>query len=171
VRVIGGLELGTMNFPVVFSSADVMVVSCRCRVFRLVHDHAAAGVGPSATMANRPTAEPTSNSRQFMVLSSLNPPPEGICIMTQLIWRSRLPQTRTWLYFLNHEQRMTSGAVIVAVPDAVFLFADRRAHARVNPFWWTATMNAVNPFAGKISERRRVLFHREPSAFRSGQSG
>ncbi len=75
VRVIGGLEFGTVKFPVVLSSADVMVVCFSCRNFRLVHGVAAAGMGPTAIVVNKPTAEPTSKSRQFIVLSSLNPFP------------------------------------------------------------------------------------------------
>src|ERR1700730_3838356 len=62
---------------------------------------------------------------------------------------------------------MITGAVIVAIPDAVFLFAMRRADARIHVEQdtprRTATMNAVDPFAGKISERRKVLFRREPA--------
>jgi hypothetical protein len=53
---------------------------------------------------------------------------------------------------VEHEQRMIAGAVILAIPDAVFLFAMRRADARIHvkqdTSRWTATMNAVDPFAG-----------------------
>jgi hypothetical protein len=73
---------------------------------------------------------------------------------------------------VEHEQRMIAGAVIVAVPDAVFLFAMRRADARIHvkqdTSRWTATMNAVDPFAGEISERRKVLFRREPQQDSNG---
>ena len=68
---------------------------------------------------------------------------------------------------VENEQRMIAGAVIVTVPDTVFLFAMRRAHARIHveqeTSRRTATMNAVDPFAGEISERRKVLFRREPA--------
>ena len=59
---------------------------------------------------------------------------------------------------VEHEQRMIAGAVIVTVPDAVLLFAMRRAHARIHvehdASRRTAIMNAIDPLAGKIGERR-----------------
>src|SRR3984893_14413944 len=66
---------------------------------------------------------------------------------------------------------MITGAVIVAIADAVFLLAMRRADARIHveqdTSRRTATMNAVDPFAGKISERRKVLFRREPARLKA----
>src|SRR6202022_963556 len=59
VIVVGGLEPGTAKTPVVLSVADVIVVSCRCRDWRLVHGVAIAGVLAIATQANRPIAAPT----------------------------------------------------------------------------------------------------------------
>jgi hypothetical protein len=44
----------------------------------------------------------------------------------------------------------------MAVPDAVLLFAVRRAHARIHveddALRWTTAMNAVSPLARKIAE-------------------
>src|ERR1700724_2044427 len=51
--VAGGLEPGTTNTPVVLSTADVIVVSGRCKDWRLVHGVAIAGVPVIATQANR----------------------------------------------------------------------------------------------------------------------
>ena len=72
---------------------------------------------------------------------------------------------------VENEQRMIAGAVIVTVPDTVFLFAMRRAHARIHieqdTSRRTATMNAVDPLAGEISERRKVLFRREPARLKA----
>src|ERR1700732_889001 len=63
---------------------------------------------------------------------------------------------------IEHEQRMVAGAGIMAVPDAVLLFAVRRVHARIHiehdASRWTTAMNAVDPLAGKIGERRKVPF-------------
>src|ERR1019366_8024798 len=72
----------------VVSSANVIVVSCRGRDFRLVHGVAAAGMGPITIMANRPTAEPTSKSGRFIALSSLNPHRRGFASWRTLL-RSR----------------------------------------------------------------------------------
>src|ERR1700730_7913244 len=77
VRLIGGLDFGTVKVPGAQSVADVMVVYCSCRDCRLVHGVAAAGMGPITIMANRPTAEPTGKSRGYIALSSLNPHPRG----------------------------------------------------------------------------------------------
>ena len=44
VRILGGLEFGTVKVPVVLSSADVMVACCSCTNFRLVHGVAGAGI-------------------------------------------------------------------------------------------------------------------------------
>ena len=59
----------------------------------------------------------------------------------------------------------------MTVPDTVFLFAMRRAHARIHveqdTSRRTATMNAVDPLARKISERRKVLFRREPARLKA----
>src|SRR6202023_45100 len=55
---------------------------------------------------------------------------------------------------VEQEQRMVAGAGIMAVPDAVLLFAVRRAHARIHvehdASWRTTAMNTVDPLAGKI---------------------
>ena len=55
----------------------------------------------------------------------------------------------------------------MAVPDAVLLFAVRRAHARIHvehdAFRRTATMDGIDPTAGEISKSRKVLFRREPA--------
>ena len=55
----------------------------------------------------------------------------------------------------------------MAVPDAVLLFAVRRADARIHiehdASWRTAAMNFVDPLAGQIGERRKVPFCREPA--------
>src|SRR5712671_397053 len=59
VIVVGGLEPGTTKTPVVLSVADVIVVCCRCKDWRLVHGVAIAGVPAIATQANRPIAAPT----------------------------------------------------------------------------------------------------------------
>src|SRR6202163_3796177 len=59
VIVVGGLEPGTTKTPVVLSVADVIVVSCRCKDWRLVHGVAIAGVPAIATQANRPMAATT----------------------------------------------------------------------------------------------------------------
>src|ERR1700681_4550389 len=57
--VVSGLEPGTTKTPVVLSVADVIVVSCSCKDWRLVHGVAIAGVLAIATQANRPIAAPT----------------------------------------------------------------------------------------------------------------
>ena len=55
----------------------------------------------------------------------------------------------------------------MAVPDAVLLFAMRRAHARIHiehdAARRTASMNAIDPSAGKISKSGKVLFGCEPA--------
>jgi hypothetical protein len=56
--VIGGLP-GMTKTPVVLSVADVIVVCCSCKDWRLVHGVAIAGVVAIATQANRPIAAPT----------------------------------------------------------------------------------------------------------------
>jgi hypothetical protein len=57
---------------------------------------------------------------------------------------------------VEYEERMITGAFLMAVPDAHLLFAVRRAHARIHveddALRWTTTMNAVNPLARKIGE-------------------
>ena len=62
---------------------------------------------------------------------------------------------------VEHEQRMIAGAGIMAVPDAVLLFAVGRAHARIHvehdASRRATTMNEVNPLAGKIGKRQEVL--------------
>src|SRR3984893_17500026 len=63
---------------------------------------------------------------------------------------------------VEREQRMITGAGIMAVPDAVLLFAVRRAHARIHiehdTSRRTTTMDGIDPLAGKIGERRKILF-------------
>jgi hypothetical protein len=57
---------------------------------------------------------------------------------------------------VEHEERMITGAGIVAVPDAHLLFTMGRAHARIHveddALRWTTTMNAINPLARKIGK-------------------
>jgi hypothetical protein len=53
------LEPGTTKTPVVLSVADVIVVSCSCKDWRLVHGVAIAGVLAIATQAPKPIAAPT----------------------------------------------------------------------------------------------------------------
>ena len=68
---------------------------------------------------------------------------------------------------VEHEQRMVAGAGVVAVPDAHLLLAMGRADARIHvehdASRRTAAMNAVDPLAGKIGERREVLLRRQPA--------
>ena len=68
---------------------------------------------------------------------------------------------------VEHEQRMIAGAFVMPVPDAHLLFAMRRADARIHvehdASRRTAAMNLIDPLAGKIGERREVLFGRQPS--------
>ncbi len=59
VIVVGGLEPGTTKTPVVLSVAELIVVSSRCKDWRLVRGVAIAGVLAIATQANRPIAAPT----------------------------------------------------------------------------------------------------------------
>src|SRR5258708_23147464 len=59
VIVLGGLEPGTTNIPVVLSVAELIVVSSSCKDWRLVHGAAIAGVLAIATQAKRPIAAPT----------------------------------------------------------------------------------------------------------------
>jgi hypothetical protein len=58
---------------------------------------------------------------------------------------------------VEHEEGMVAGAFVMAVPDAHLLFAVRRADARIHVEHDTSRrtpcMNAVDPFAGEISER------------------
>src|SRR6195256_2237080 len=55
---------------------------------------------------------------------------------------------------VEQKQRMVAGAGIMAVPDAVLLFAVRRAHARIHiehdTSRRTTTMDGIDPLAGKI---------------------
>src|SRR2546430_4866965 len=70
--------------------------------------------------------------------------------------RSRSPN------WLNTEQRMIAGAGVMAVPDAVLLFAMGRADARIHvehdAARRTTSMNAIDPSAGKIGKGEKVLF-------------
>src|ERR1700720_4762657 len=59
VIVLGGLEPGTTNTPVVLSAAELIVVSGSCKDWRLVHGVAIAGVLAIATQAPKPIAAPT----------------------------------------------------------------------------------------------------------------
>ena len=67
---------------------------------------------------------------------------------------------------VEHEQRMIAGTFVMTVPDAALLFTVRRAHARIHveqdATGRPAVMNAVDPLAGKISQRRKVLSRSEP---------
>jgi hypothetical protein len=69
---------------------------------------------------------------------------------------------------VEHAQRMTTGAFVMAVSDAHLLFAVRRADARIHvehdASRRTATMKAVDPVAGKIGESGEVLFGRKPAS-------
>jgi hypothetical protein len=55
----------------------------------------------------------------------------------------------------------------MAVPDAHLLFAVRRADARIHiehdAPWRATAVNFIDPLAGQISERRKVLCGREPA--------
>jgi hypothetical protein len=61
---------------------------------------------------------------------------------------------------------MIAGAGVMAVPDAVLLFAVGRAHARIHvkhdAVRRATTMDDIDPLAGKIGERQQVLFGSEP---------
>src|SRR4029077_6374002 len=67
---------------------------------------------------------------------------------------------------VEHEQRMIAGAGVMAVPDAVLLFAVRWTHARIHvkhdAFRRATTMDDIDPLAGKIGERQQVLFGSKP---------
>src|ERR1700724_179730 len=62
---------------------------------------------------------------------------------------------------------MVADAGIMAVADAILLFAVRRAHARIHiehdTSRRTTTMDGIDPLAGKLGERRKVLCRREPT--------
>jgi hypothetical protein len=58
VIVVGGLP-GTTNTPVVLSCAEVIVVCCSCKDWRLVHGVAFAGVPAVVAKANKAIAAPT----------------------------------------------------------------------------------------------------------------
>jgi hypothetical protein len=69
---------------------------------------------------------------------------------------------------VEHEQRMIAGAFVMAIPDAVLLLAVRRApriHIEHDASWWTAAMNAIDPFAGQVGERRKIVLRRQPARF------
>jgi hypothetical protein len=70
---------------------------------------------------------------------------------------------------VENEQRMIAGAFVMAVPNAHLLFAMRRAHARIhiqkNAPRRTTRVNAVDPFAGQVGERRKVVLRRQPARF------
>jgi hypothetical protein len=76
---------------------------------------------------------------------------------------------------VEQKQRIIAGAFIMAVPDAVLLFAMRRAHARIHiehdAARRTASINAIDPSAGKISKSGKVLFGCEPARLESGPFG
>ena len=76
---------------------------------------------------------------------------------------------------VEHKERMIAGAAEVAVPDALFLFAMRRADARIHvehdASWRTAAVNAVDPSTGEIGKCGEVFFGWPASASRSGPSG
>ena len=67
---------------------------------------------------------------------------------------------------VEQEQRVVAGASEVAVPDAHLLIAVGRADARIpvehDASRRTAAMNAVDPLAGEVGERREVVLRREP---------
>jgi hypothetical protein len=67
---------------------------------------------------------------------------------------------------VEDEQRVITSAFVMAVPDAHLLLAMGRAHARIhvehNASWRAASMNAVDPLAGKLSESEEVLSRRQP---------
>jgi hypothetical protein len=59
VIAVGGLEPGTTKTPLVLSVAELIVVCCSGKDWRLVHGDAIAGVLAIAVQANRPMAAPT----------------------------------------------------------------------------------------------------------------
>src|SRR5882757_10761175 len=62
VIVVGGAP-GTTKIPVALSAAELIVVCCNCKDWRLVHGDAIAGGLAIATPANNAVAAPTRQSR------------------------------------------------------------------------------------------------------------
>jgi hypothetical protein len=66
---------------------------------------------------------------------------------------------------------MVTGAVIVAVPEAHLLLAMCWAHARIHvehdAARRTASMDHINPMAGKIGKPQQVLFGNEPARLKA----
>jgi hypothetical protein len=68
---------------------------------------------------------------------------------------------------VEHKKRVIAGAFVMAVPDALLLLAMGRADARIHvehdASRRATAMHTVDPLTGKISERRKVPFRRQPS--------
>src|SRR4029077_7538098 len=68
---------------------------------------------------------------------------------------------------VEDEQRVIAGTGVVAVPDAHLLLAMRRAHARIHVEHDASRRGASgpqdDPATGKITERAKVPFRREPA--------
>src|SRR6202007_1551022 len=69
---------------------------------------------------------------------------------------------------VEQEQRMVTGAGIVAVPGAHLLFAmggaDARIHVEHDAAPWTLSMDKIDPLSRKIGKGGKVLFGGEPSS-------
>src|SRR5215472_6319420 len=61
---------------------------------------------------------------------------------------------------VEHKKRVIAGAFVMAVPDAHLLLAvgraDTRIHIEHNGSGWAASINTVNPLAGKFDKCREV---------------
>ena len=68
---------------------------------------------------------------------------------------------------VEHKERVVAGTFVVAVPDAQLLLAVGRADARIHiehdGSAGAASMNTVDPLAGKLDKRREVLLHCQPA--------
>jgi hypothetical protein len=67
---------------------------------------------------------------------------------------------------IEHEQRVITGAGVMAVPYAILLLAMGRAHARIHvehdAAGRSAAMHKVNPLAGQVGKSRKVLICSKP---------
>src|SRR5262249_24568694 len=67
---------------------------------------------------------------------------------------------------IEHEQRVTTGAGVMAVPHAILLLAMARAHARIHvehdAAGRSAAMHKVDPLAGQVGKSRKVLVCSKP---------
>ena len=61
---------------------------------------------------------------------------------------------------IEHEQRVITGASVMAVPDAILLFAMRRADARIHvehdATGRPSTVHKIDPLAGQVGKSRKV---------------